>query len=283
MKVEILKPYGFCMGVSNVIKLIEKIMKKHSGEKIYCVGQIVHNKDVNEHLSNKGITILSGDKSKLIDEIDTGVVVFSAHGTDDKIIHKAKNKGLTVYDAVCPFVKKELDIVKESILKGCSIIYIGVRNHDETNAVLSISDKIHFVSNVDDVKKLEIDNSQIVVINQTTLSIYDLKDIYDEIKERYPSALFVDEICNSTRMRQQRIKSFHDGVDGIIVVGDNNSNNTLSLKKVASQAGYDVLLIENEHKLDMEWISTKKSILIASGASTPNEVVNKVYEKIKNL
>lgn len=283
MKVEILKPYGFCIGVSNVIKLIEGIIAKHKNEKVYCIGQLVHNKKVNEQLSKKGVIILLNDKNESIDSIDNGVVVFSAHGTDEKIVQKAKDKGLIVYDAVCPFVQKELKIIKEKVLDGYAIIYIGIKNHDETNAALSISNEINFVSDINDVKALSIANDKIVVLNQTTLSVDNLKEIHDEIKDKYPNAHFVNEICNSTRIRQQNIKDKHDGVDGIIIIGDNNSNNSISLKNVAIDCGYDALLIENENKIDFKWLSTKSHILIASGASTPNEVVNKVYDKIKNL
>ena len=90
------------------------------------MGQLIHNKEVVSQIENKGIIVLYGDKNKSIDFIDEGVVVFSAHGTDESIKKKALNKGLIVYDAACPFVKKEIELVKSYISKGYRVAFIGV-------------------------------------------------------------------------------------------------------------------------------------------------------------
>ena len=111
MNVKIMKPYGFCAGVEYVINFLHKIIEKHQGEKIYCLGQIVHNNRVNKEISDLGVEIIEGDKWESIEKIDHGVIVFSAHGTPKELIEKAVEKKLIVYDAVCPFVKKELEHV----------------------------------------------------------------------------------------------------------------------------------------------------------------------------
>ena len=90
MKVELIKPYGYCIGVANVIKQIHKIASSHPNEKIFCVGQVVHNQKVNDSLASIGVKVLQGDKNELIENINSGVVIFSAHGTDISIIEKAK-------------------------------------------------------------------------------------------------------------------------------------------------------------------------------------------------
>ena len=156
MEIELIKPYGFCVGVKYVIDQLNDIISKHSNESVFCVGQLVHNQNVVNSLKDKGVTILNEDKEKAIDKISSGVVVFSAHGTDENIIKKAKDKGLIVYDLACPFVKKSFDVIKNKLNDDYDVIYIGVRNHDESNAALSISNKIHFVTNIDDVNKLNI-------------------------------------------------------------------------------------------------------------------------------
>ena len=111
MEVELIKPYGFCVGVKYVIDQLNDIISKHSNESVFCVGQLVHNQNVVNSLKDKGVIILDEDKDKAIDKISSGVVVFSAHGTDEKIIKKAKDKGLIVYDLACPFVKKSFDVI----------------------------------------------------------------------------------------------------------------------------------------------------------------------------
>lgn len=283
MKVTLVNPYGFCQGVLNVIKRIETIRKSHPNEDIYCIGQVVHNQIVINKLLTSKIKILAGDKQQIIDSLDHGVVIFSAHGTDEKIIAKAKQKNLIVYDAVCPFVKQELTLIKDKINQGYDVIYIGVSNHDETKAALAISNKIHFISAEKDLNNLTITNSKIIVINQTTLSILDLKKLHQEILKKYPYAILADEICNATRLRQKSIIDNANKYDGVIVIGDENSNNTKALYNLSLKKGYQSIMIKSYEKLDLQWLSNKNNILITSGTSTPNEIVIEVYEKISNL
>lgn len=280
MKTKIIKPYGFCLGVENVIKQINEIINKHQNEKIYCLGQIVHNDKVIQNLIQKGVIFLYGDKRQEILNLNEGVVVFSAHGSDESLIKLAKDKGLIVYDFACPFVKKEFQIIKDYINKEYDVIYIGIKNHEETIAALSISDKITFVETIDDVKKLNIVNDKIMVINQTTLSIIKLQAIFDAIKEKYPNVLIIDEICNSTRLRQSFLLELTKNVDGIIIVGDKTSNNTKSLYLTAVNKGFDTIMIDDVKQLNDNWFINKDNINILSGASTPKEVVDDVYEYI---
>lgn len=283
MKVELIEPYGYCIGVANVIKQIQKIASIHHDKKIFCIGQVVHNQKVNDDIRKLNVNILTGEKDSLIDSISSGVVIFSAHGTDEKIINKAKEKGLIVYDLVCPFVKRTFKIINEALKDKKDVIYIGVNNHEESNAALSIDNNIHFVTSVDDINKLKIKNENICVINQTTLSIIDIKDIYTNILNKYPNAEIVDEICNSTRIRQQVLLDKKISSDGIIVVGDKNSNNSKSLYNIALKQGYNTIFVSNEKELDYNWILNKKSISIMSGASSDKAVVEEIYTKLKKI
>lgn len=281
MKVKIAEPYGFCMGVEKVLKLIKSIKERHPFLPIYCIGQVVHNQTVNNELEKRGIQVLIGDKEENIKQLQSGVVVFSAHGSDQRLIQLAKDKGLIVYDAVCPFVLKEFNIIKNKIKEGYEMIYVGVKNHDETLAALSISPKIHFIETIDDINHLNIESDKILAINQTTLSVYDLKLIYEKLKEKFPKIEICDEICSSTRLRQFSIIENKDDIDGIIVVGDINSNNSKSLAKIAKGLNYDVIMINQLNSLDQKWLNNKKSILIVSGASTPKKLVEEIYRYIK--
>ena len=281
MKVELIKPYGFCVGVKYVIDQLNDIVKKHSNKSVFCVGQLVHNKIVVDGLKDLGVIILNEDKKTAVEKINEGVVVFSAHGTDEKIINQAKEKGLIVYDLACPFVKKSFNVIKEKLCEGYEVIYIGIKNHDETKAALSISDNIHFVTNIDDVNRLNINSDKVCVINQTTLSIIDIKDIYNSIIHKYPNAMIIDEICNSTRSRQQIILDYKIESNALIIVGDTNSNNTRSLYNIATSKGYDTILASDFESIDKSWLSDKNSVAIMSGASTSPAIVEQIYEGLK--
>lgn len=282
MKVELKKPYGYCAGVQNVIDRIEEIISFYKGHKITCVGQIVHNRVVNDDLMKKGVVFVSKDNIEEIEKINEGVVVFSAHGTDEKIIESVKNKGLTVYDLICPFVRKSFNLIKKSIQENKDVIYIGVKNHEEAKAALSISENIKFVTSIEDVKKTNIKNTEIIVINQTTLSILDIKDIYDAILNKYPNAKIADEICNATRTRQSILIGQEKAYDGVIVVGDKNSNNSRSLYEIAKKKGYDSIFVSCYDDISKAWLKGKKNVFVISGTSTPKHIVEEICKKLEN-
>lgn len=283
-KVYLLKPYGYCIGVNKVIELIKKIKVENVlNLPIYCIGEVVHNNIVNEWLISQNIKVIVGDKEKSIEKINNGIVIFQAHGTDEKIIKKAKDKGLIVYDAICPFVKKGFEIIKNKIALGYDIIYIGILNHPEAIAALSISKSIHFISDASTINDLKITNNKIAVINQTTLSITDLNDIYKKLKIKYPSIEIIDEICNSTRLRQENLLNYQIKTNFIIVIGGKNSNNTKSLYEIAKKKCKNAYLISDINEIENIKINGNDSVLIVSGASTPNELVDEIIKKIEKL
>jgi 4-hydroxy-3-methylbut-2-enyl diphosphate reductase len=265
MNVKILKPYGFCAGVEYVMKTLDEVIKENQGNPIYCVGDLVHNDEVIASVKSKGVSVISGNKETAIDLIDFGVVVFSAHGTSDKIIQKAVDKGLKVYDAACPFVKKELSDIKKYVEQDYDILFVGVSGHDEANAVLSISSKIHLITNLDDLEKTSIKNSNIVVVNQTTLSVDDLYYLHSAIKKKYPRAIFENEICNSSRIRQKRLLLEEDNYDLVIVVGDKHSNNTQTLFKIAKEKYINAVNISSKEQLYNVNLNEIQNVLVLSG------------------
>lgn len=283
MNVKVLKPYGFCAGVEYVIKTLDKAVNDNNGKQVYCIGDLVHNDEVINFVKSKGVKVISGNKEEAIDSIDFGVVVFSAHGTSDKIIQKAIDKGLVVYDAACPFVKKELLDIKKYIEKDYDVLFIGVPGHDEANAVLSISSKIHLIARLSDVEQININNKNIVVINQTTLSTDELHYIHFAIKKRFPYAVFEDEICNSSRIRQKRLLSEANDYDLVIVVGDKHSNNTQTLFKMAKEKYCNAINISSKEQLHTFDLHKTQNVLILSGSSVMKEKVEEIIKFLKNL
>lgn len=278
-----MKPYGFCAGVEYVLRMIQQVIEDHKEENIYCIGQIVHNKSVNEEIRNQGIIVLEGNKEEIVEKIRKGVVVFSAHGTSKKIIQRAKEKGLIVYDAACPFVKKEMKDIYEYIHDGYEVIFVGVRGHDEANAILSISSRIHLISSIEDIEKTDIKTEKIVVVNQTTLSIDSLKDIHNRILKKYNTAIFADEICNSSKMRQQNLKKIVNDYDLIVVVGDKHSNNTITLYNEAKKKNDNVVLCSSHDTLDFEQYKCAKDVLVVSGASVSKKRVEEIALLLKKI
>ena len=281
----VLKNQGFCFGVKSAIELLEKNIESLP-KPIYLLGNIVHNKFVKEHFLNLGVIVLeNGSRLDMLDTIEKGSVVITAHGVSSVVYKKIKDKGLVFLDTTCPFVKKSSDLILEYIDNNYDVIYIGKKNHPETEGILSESNKIHLVENINDLYKLDIKNSLIALSNQTTMSIYDIEEIILKAKELYPNIEVLKTICNATKNRQKELSDALINLNGektlVIVIGDPTSNNTKMLEKRAN--GFKNALtikIEDESMLDVNIVNEFKNIIITSGASTPIAIVNIVIDKI---
>ena len=280
MKVEILNPKAYCAGVSNAIAIAHRAKKENPDKEVYVLGMLVHNNFVVSHLASVGIKT-SFDIHYIP---DGSVIVFTAHGHKEELDDIAKSKNLIVYDSVCPKVLHNINLIKENLKQGHQIIYIGQEGHPEAEACLSLSKKvILFHKNI--LKNYQsISDESPLIINQTTLNILDIKGIHNDLLNVFPKARIADEICPSTRLRQEAIQNLSKDVDLIIVVGDVNSSNTRRLLEIAKQTHPSTasVMISEAKELDEELLKNKNHIVISSGASTPNEIIDEVYELVKN-
>ena len=281
MEIKKVIPSGYCKGVVNAIRLAKDTKAKHPNENVYVLGMLVHNSFVTEELSSLGIITLDDSKktkSELLDEIDEGIVIFTAHGISDAIKEKAVNKGLKYVDASCVDVLKTQNIIKDYLKDGYDVIYFGKPNHPEAEAVLSISDHIHLVNNEDTLRKLNLDNPKLFLTNQTTMSYLELKDLFELAKSLYPDIIIQEEICNATSSRQRAIYELKD-CDLLYVVGDVKSNNTNQLVQIGKNHGIKkVLLIQNFKDIDDDDLKDVNKIYVTAGASTPPALISEVIE-----
>jgi len=283
MEVKKVIPSGYCKGVINAIKLAKQTALKYPNHKIYIIGMLVHNKYIVDAFTNLNIITLDDSiktKSQLIDEISQGVVIFTAHGIDPKIKQKAIDKGLIVVDATCDDVIKSSKLCCDYLIQGYDILYIGKKNHPESDAVLALSNKIHLITDEQSIIDLKIANKNILITNQTTMSILDIAKLIDKMKQIYPNAIVAQEICNATRKRQEALLQL-ENIDALVVVGDPKSNNTAHLAKIGLTKVSKVFKIENAKQLLEYDLSNIKSIAVTAGASTPSYLTNQVIEYLK--
>ena len=280
---EIIKviPRGYCQGVVRAILIAKKTVKENPDTRVTMLGMIVHNQFVVDACRKLGINFVE-DKNKtrmeLLEEISSGIVIFTAHGVSDDVIRAAKAKGLTCVDATCPDVIRTHNLVKEHSAVG-DIIYIGKKNHPESEGTVGISDKIHLVTSIEDVDELKnISLKNILITNQTTLSMLDTAEIIAYCKKLFPDAIVAKEICNATSKRQEAVLQLQN-VDLLIVVGDARSNNSNQLAKIAKHAGIqESYLIDSVLDLTPSMIDGYKRIAITSGSSTPNSITDQVVD-----
>ena len=280
MKVEILQPQAYCSGVNNAIHMALHAKRENPDREVYVLGMLVHNNYVVRHLEASGIKTVDS-----IDSIPDGqVIIFTAHGHKEALDAIAKDKNLIVYDSVCPKVLHNINLIKTNLTQKHQIIYIGQQGHPEAEACLSLSKNvILFHKNILKNYQLVFDDSPLV-INQTTMNILDLEDIHKEILESFPHARIANEICGTTRLRQEAIKGIDKDVDLIVVIGDLKSSNTKRLLEIAMQCHPDIesVMISDADELKKVNWQNKNHIVISSGASTPQEIIDAVYNKMIN-
>ena len=168
-------PQGFCVGVIKALSIAVNAAKDKSLPRpIYIIGNIVHNRFVSNALKSYGlITVEDKEKSRteLLENIEEGTVIFTAHGVSAEAIEIARKKGLYIINATCKYVNKTNIHIKNKLNLGYDVIYIGKRNHPEPEGAISINpDRVHLVENEDDIEKLTVNNPKITVTNQTTMS-----------------------------------------------------------------------------------------------------------------
>lgn len=277
-------PRGYCKGVVRAIEIAKQCAKDYPDQKITVLGMIVHNQHVVDALKNLNITTVE-DKNKtrieLLDEINEGVVIFTAHGISDTVKQKAADKGLICVDASCTDVIETQNLVKEKIRQNANVLYIGKKKHPEAEAVLSISQNVHLITSTSDLP--ETLEGDVFVTNQTTMSLLEVEAIIDEIIKKWPHAQIMREICNATSIRQKAVLNLsNQQIDCLIVVGDPASNNSTKLKVLGIQSGIQhVIMIESVFDLNEEMIQHHKRIAVTSGASTPTALTAQVIDVLK--
>lgn len=288
MKVILVEPYGYCAGVANAISLAYKTKEVNPDRKIVILGMLIHNEDTLKELEKAGIeTIYQKDKDllDLIDLIkDDSIVILTAHGHKEEVENRLKERGLEFVDTTCPFVKTTFNEILKATKDGHDVIYIGKENHPEANAALSLSKRVHLldVSNPV-VPNLEDDSP--LIINQTTFSHYEVEQLIDLIRAKYPNARVLKSVCYASTQRQEALLNLPKDVNLIYVVGGKNSNNAKTLFNLASKhyPNAKVLAIQNADDIKEKDLIGLNLVAISSGASTPKEISEAIKIKIESI
>ena len=282
LKIILAQPRGFCAGVERAIEIVERALKIY-GPPVYVRHEIVHNKRVVNNLSSKGAVFV-----KELDQIPQGAVtVFSAHGVSQKVEDTAGVRKLPVLDATCPLVAKVHKEGQRYSKDGFEVILIGHEGHPEVEGTMGrISGPVYLVSNTNDVKRLKVKNpDKLSYVSQTTLSVDDTRDVINALQERFPKIVGPDvkDICYATQNRQSAVRDLVKNVDLVLVVGARNSSNSNRLKDIGSESGVDTHLIETADDMSLSWFENVDSVGITSGASTPDELVKEVIDRISTF
>ena len=280
MKVIKITPRGYCYGVVDAMVIARNAaLDKSLPRPIYILGMIVHNKHVTDAFEQDGIITLDGDNRKeIIEQVNEGTVIFTAHGVSPEIREIARRKGLVSIDATCPDVTVTHDLIREKTALGYEIIYIGKKGHPEPEGAIGVAPtKVHLVQNLNDIENLNITSEKILVTNQTTMSQWDVSFIMEQIQQKFPHIEIHKEICLATQVRQEAVAEQAGQADLLIVVGDPKSNNSNRLTQVSVEiAGTPSYRISDISELKIEWLLDIDTVAVTAGASTPTPIVKEV-------
>ncbi|MBM3195099.1 MAG: 4-hydroxy-3-methylbut-2-enyl diphosphate reductase [Chlamydiae bacterium] len=273
---------GFCAGVVRAIQTVEKALNLFQAP-IYVKHKIVHNHYVIESLKQKGAIFVDD-----LNEVPDGsVLIFSAHGVAPSVRQQAMLKDLRVIDATCGLVTKVHSAVLRFKKMGIPTVVIGHKEHVEVIGITGESlDTTFVVETVEDVKQIPFDTSkEISVVTQTTLSLLDVNPILQAIRARFDKLheMPSSTICYATTNRQTALQESLDGADLLIVVGDQQSSNSVRLQEIGQYMGIKSLLIPNPTFLDPLDFENVQKVVMTSGASVPEELFFAVVEAIEQF
>ena len=280
MKVILANPRGFCAGVNMAIESLEKALAKF-GSPLYVYHEIVHNRPVVERFSKKGVVFV--DK---IDDIPEGsTVLYSAHGVSPTIRQDSQKRNLLAIDATCPLVTKVHKEAVKFASEGYTIILIGHEGHDEVLGTMGEAPgSIVLVQDIQSANNLVLpEDTKVAFLTQTTLSVDEAQDIIKVLKKKFPTIIgpSKDDICYATQNRQEAVKELVPEVDLVIVLGSQNSSNSMRLSELAITLGKPAYLIDSVKEIKSEWLVNAEIILITAGASAPEDVVEECVDWLR--
>src|SRR3954447_10864563 len=270
-------PRGYCAGVDRAVQTVERALDIY-GPPVYVRKEIVHNKHVVEELRKRGAIFV--DQETEVPEGET--VVFSAHGVAPSVHASAEKRQLRTIDATCPLVTKVHVEAKKFAAQGYTIVMVGHAGHEEVEGTMGEApDSIVLIETEEDVDRLEVeDPERVAYISQTTLSVDETRAIIARLRERFPAAVGprTDDICYATTNRQAAVRQLARECDLVLVIGSQNSSNSNRLVEVARDLGADSYLIDNDAQVRPEWLEGKRVVGISSGASAPEELVQRLVD-----
>jgi 4-hydroxy-3-methylbut-2-en-1-yl diphosphate reductase len=270
-------PRGYCAGVDRAVQTVERALELY-GAPVYVRKEIVHNKHVVEELRTRGAIFVDSET-----EVPEGAtVVFSAHGVAPSVHANARERRLETIDATCPLVTKVHVEAKKFAADGYTIVLVGHAGHEEVEGTMGEApDSIVLIETLEDVDTLKVeDPDKVAFISQTTLSVDETREIINRLRERFPAIVGprTDDICYATTNRQAAVKQLARECDLVLVIGSRNSSNSNRLVEVARDNGAASHLIDNELQVRDEWLAGMRVVGITSGASAPEELVQRLVE-----
>jgi len=244
---------------------------------VYCYHEIVHNQVVVDRFREMGVVFVDD-----IDEVPAGApVMLSAHGSAPEVVAAARSRGGAVVNAVCPLVRKVHKEVELRAAKGYQIIYVGHEGHEEAVGTMAVApDAVHRIESVAELESITTGDGPVAFLAQTTLAVSEWQEIAAAAEERWPQLWTPghSDLCFATTNRQAALRAIAGRCDAVVVIGSENSSNTLALERTARLVGCPrVLRVNGAGELpdDLEGC-----VGVIAGASAPEALVDGVVARL---
>lgn len=283
-EIKLAKFAGFCYGVKRAVETAKRLKSEDPDRKVSVLGELIHNTDVINELESLGIKTITE-----VPEHGEGICVVRSHGESPEIIDRIQKAGFTLVDLTCPDVKKVQQKAVELAKNGDYLVIVGKSEHPEVIGITANaklwSDKVIVASSVEQVKLYEKElraHKKVGVVVQTTQMLSTLTSVVDYLLTVSKEVIVANTICQSTAMRQTEARELAKESDLMVVVGSKKSANTTHLAEILKEIT-TTIHIENDSELAdyNDIISNARKIAITAGASTPQNVIEKVVEKLQ--
>ncbi|MBO8127952.1 MAG: bifunctional 4-hydroxy-3-methylbut-2-enyl diphosphate reductase/30S ribosomal protein S1 [Peptococcaceae bacterium] len=277
MEIKLATKAGFCFGVRRAIDLALKTAQESKGP-IYSLGPLIHNPQVVNFLATQGITPIDD-----FSDITEGTLIIRSHGVQPQLIDAAKNKGLQIIDATCPFVKRAQRLACDLTAQGYQVVVVGDKEHPEVQGIVGWTNgQAIVVENPSEAAGLPV-FSKVGVVAQTTQPEYNFDAVVQVLQDRMGEVTVSKTICNAVAERQKAALALACEVDVMIVVGGANSANTRKLTSLCKNTRTPTYAIETADQLDPSWFRNVKIAGLTAGASTPDWIIEEVESRMREL
>ncbi len=275
-------PRGCCAGVDRAIAVVDQLLDQHGGP-VYVRKEIVHNREVVERLRERGAVFVE----EVTEAPEGSILVFSAHGISPEVRRMARERRLRVIDATCPLVSKVHYEAIKFAKAGLHVLLIGHADHDEVIGTMGeIPGQISLVEDAEDVQRVQVpDPERVAVITQTTLSVDETREVMDAVRKRFPKVKTParDDICYATQNRQDAVRELAPECDVMLVVGSENSSNSLRLRELAQQLGTKAYLVDRVDQIKPEWVQGVSRVGVTAGASSPEYLTQAIVNRLREF
>lgn len=275
----VVAPYaGFCYGVERALRLTERALKREP-RPIATLGPLIHNPSVIDGLAARGVAVADN-----VDDVTGGTLVIRTHGVPPDVVRRARERGLTVVDATCPFVTVAQRRAAELSRRGYLVVVLGEAEHPEVVGLASCAGEgALIVDDPDAFDAAAAAGRKVGIVVQTTQTRDNLARLVAAVAPLARQTLVYNTVCEATERRQDACRELSGGTDAVIVIGGRNSANTRRLAQICAEIQPRTYLVERPEAIPSDWLAGVRRVGITAGASTPDADIDAAVETIRRL